>query len=42
MSPGGGGYGNPRERAPERAAEDRLSGLVTGDGAPPVGEARPT
>lgn len=27
-TPGGGGYGDPRERAPERAVEDRLSGLL--------------
>jgi len=27
-TPGGGGYGDPRERAAERIAEDRSSGLV--------------
>jgi N-methylhydantoinase B len=28
-TPGGGGYGDPRARAPERVIEDRLSGLVS-------------
>jgi len=27
-TPGGGGYGDPRERSPDRLAEDRNSGLV--------------
>ena len=31
-TPGGGGYGPPREREPERAAADRLAGLL-GNGA---------
>ena len=28
-TPGGGGYGDPRDRAADRLAEDRISGLVS-------------
>jgi N-methylhydantoinase B len=31
--PGGGGYGDPRERAPERVAEDVRNGLVSREAA---------
>jgi N-methylhydantoinase B len=29
-TPGGGGYGDPRERAPAACARDRRDGLVSG------------
>src|SRR5262249_4757020 len=35
-TPGGGGYGDPRERASDRLAEDRSSGLVSGGEAMPM------
>ena len=31
--PGGGGYGDPRQRAPERVAEDVRNGLVSPEAA---------
>jgi N-methylhydantoinase B len=33
MTSGGGGWGNPRERPPERVAEDVLDGFITPEGA---------
>jgi N-methylhydantoinase B len=33
MTSGGGGWGNPSERPPERVAEDVLDGFITADGA---------
>ena len=32
-TPGGGGYGDPRERAPARVAEDVKNGFVSRDAA---------
>jgi hypothetical protein len=32
--PGGGGYGDPRERDPKRVLDDLLDGMITADGAP--------
>ena len=31
--PGGGGFGNPKERDPERVAEDVADGLITREAA---------
>jgi N-methylhydantoinase B len=32
-TPGGGGYGNPKDRNPERVREDVLNGLVSPEAA---------
>jgi N-methylhydantoinase B len=34
LTAGGGGYGNPAERAPEAVAQDSAAGVVSGKGKP--------